>query len=174
MIDGLVKWSYRLFKDGTAGQVWKKLSNAAYDIGWGSVDGTLPAGGTTGQILSKASGDDFDTEWENAGASYLVYTALLTQSGTDAPVATILENTLGGTVVWTRYGTGYYKGTLSGMFLLEKTFNDIKSTPYDDVFYTANIIRESDSVIAVTTFSPDDGNVDDRLYYTFVEIRVYP
>lgn len=26
---------------------------------------------------------------------YKVYTALLTQSGTDAPVATVLENTLG-------------------------------------------------------------------------------
>ena len=36
----------------------------------------------------------------SGAASYLVYTALLTQSGTDAPVATVLENTLGGTVTW--------------------------------------------------------------------------
>ena len=31
---------------------------------------------------------------------YKVYTALLTQTGTNAPVATVLENTLGGTPVW--------------------------------------------------------------------------
>lgn len=30
---------------------------------------------------------------------YKVYTALLTQTGTDAPVATVLENTLGGTPI---------------------------------------------------------------------------
>lgn len=56
------------------------------------------------------------------GASYLVYTALLTQSGTDAPVATVLENTLGGTVVWTRNDTGIYTGTLAGAFTENKTF----------------------------------------------------
>lgn len=52
---------------------------------------------------------------------YLVYTALLTQSGTDAPVATVLQNTLGGTVVWTRNGVGDYTGTLTGAFLAGKT-----------------------------------------------------
>ena len=34
-----------------------------------------------------------------SGASYLVYTALLSQADTDAPTAIVLENTLGGTVV---------------------------------------------------------------------------
>lgn len=38
-----------------------------------------------------------------------VYVALLTQSGTDAPVATVLKNTLGGEVVWTYMGVGYYR-----------------------------------------------------------------
>lgn len=57
---------------------------------------------------------------------YKVYTALLTQSGTDAPVATVLENTLGGDVVWTRDGTGQYRGTLNGAF----TFNKVVMTPF--------------------------------------------
>ena len=39
---------------------------------------------------------------------YKVYTALLTQSGTDAPVATVLENTLGFTPVWSRERAGTY------------------------------------------------------------------
>jgi hypothetical protein len=47
------------------------------------------------------------------GASYLVYTALLSQSGTDAPTAVVLENTLGGTVTYTRDGIGFYYIVLS-------------------------------------------------------------
>ena len=50
-----------------------------------------------------------------------VYRALLTQDATDAPVVTVLENSLGGTVVWTRASAGFYKGTLAGAFPLSKT-----------------------------------------------------
>ena len=42
------------------------------------------------------------------GASYLTYVARLTQSGTGAPVATVLENTLGVTPEWTCDGVGIY------------------------------------------------------------------
>lgn len=49
------------------------------------------------------------------------YTALISQSGTSAPTATVLENTLGGTVVWTRTSTGIYVGTLTGAFAASKT-----------------------------------------------------
>ncbi len=33
---------------------------------------------------------------------YTVYTALITQAGAAAPVATVLQNTTGGTIAWTR------------------------------------------------------------------------
>lgn len=49
------------------------------------------------------------------------YVAILTQTGTNAPVATVLENSLGGTVVWTRTGTGTYEGTLTTAFPVDKT-----------------------------------------------------
>lgn len=55
------------------------------------------------------------------GATPKVYRATLTQSGTDAPVANILENTLGGIPVWLRLGTGDYLMTLAGAFPLNKT-----------------------------------------------------
>lgn len=42
------------------------------------------------------------------GASYTIYRALLTQSGTNAPVATVLENTLGFTPTWDRSAPGIY------------------------------------------------------------------
>ena len=56
------------------------------------------------------------------GVGVKVYRALLTQTGTDAPVATVIENTLGGDVVWTRGLTGIYFGTLAGAFPSGKTY----------------------------------------------------
>ena len=52
---------------------------------------------TVGQIASFAN---------SYSLGYTVYTALLTQAGTAAPVATVLQNTTGGTITWTRTGTG--------------------------------------------------------------------
>ena len=45
---------------------------------------------------------------EDNAPKYKVYTALLTQTGTDAPVATILENTANLTVTYTYNSTGAY------------------------------------------------------------------
>lgn len=44
------------------------------------------------------------------------YVASLTQTGTGAPVATVIKNTLGGTPVWSRAGAGQYTATLLGAF----------------------------------------------------------
>jgi hypothetical protein len=56
----------------------------------------------------------------SGGSSYLVYTALLSQSGTDAPNVVELENTIGD-IIWTRSSTGLYFGTLTGAFPDGKT-----------------------------------------------------
>ena len=61
------------------------------------------------------------------GVGVKVYRALLTQTGTDAPVATVLENTLGGEVVWTRDGTGSYLATLANAFTANKTLVYVSS-----------------------------------------------
>ena len=47
------------------------------------------------------------------GLGVKVYRALLTQTGTDAPVATVQENTLGADVTWDYDDAGIYLGTLS-------------------------------------------------------------
>ena len=52
--------------------------------------------------------------------SYKVYTALLTQSGTNAPVATVLQNTIG-EITWTYDDVGLYSATCSGCFTENKT-----------------------------------------------------
>ena len=67
--------------------------------------------------------------------SYKVYRALLTQTGTSAPTAIVLENTLGGTPVWSRGTAGVYELTLTG------AFNPINQTTvrFDDEFIKEKI-----------------------------------
>lgn len=62
-------------------------------------------------------------KWQQASEKipYKVYTALLTQTGTDAPIATVLENTIGN-IVWTRSSAGDYQATLNEAFTLGKTY----------------------------------------------------
>jgi hypothetical protein len=55
------------------------------------------------------------------GGAPKVYKAILNFTGGDGdPIATVLANTLDGTVVWTRYATGRYAGTLAGAFTTNK------------------------------------------------------
>lgn len=105
---------------------------------------------------------------------YKVYTALLSQSGTDAPVATVLENTLGD-IVWTRTSVGEYRGNLTGIFIEEKTFlliqNYFQST--DTTTNLSYISVGSQDNISINSFDDTSSLSDDFLYYTSVEIRVY-
>jgi hypothetical protein len=114
-----------------------------------------------------------------AGAPYLVYTALLTQSGIDAPVATVLQNTLGGTPVWARTGNGTFSITLANAFPVGKTVmfltihnNDGNARVLLDMSYAgapnANV-RAFRSALS-TTSVPTDG----LAALSCIEIRVYP
>ena len=53
---------------------------------------------------------------------YKVYTALLSQSGTSAPVATVLENTLNGNVTFSFISTGIYEITIPVQVNYNKVF----------------------------------------------------
>lgn len=107
-----------------------------------------------------------------AGAPYLKYVALLSQADTDAPVATVLENTLGGAVVWTRDDEGTFIGTLAGAFTANKSIcltmlNSDMSASYFATYEFANVneltVRCYDSAFSLA----------DNLGCT-IEIRVYP
>jgi hypothetical protein len=56
----------------------------------------------------------------SAGAN-AIYIALLSQTGTSAPTATVLKSDLTGTPVWTRQSTGLFLCTLADAFPLNKT-----------------------------------------------------
>jgi hypothetical protein len=110
---------------------------------------------------------------------------LLTQNGTNAPVATVLENTLGGTVVWTygdafTVGPGEYFGTLNGAFPLGKTI--IFLGPFAVETYIYGYRADSNSIYIKTGYYVlNTGgevlapiNSDDYLTSMPIEIRVYP
>ena len=112
---------------------------------------------TVGQIAAFAN---------SYSLGYTVYTALLTQAGTAAPVATILQNTTGGTITWTRTGTGAYTATISSsLFTSNKTIVFINGgTPP-----TSTIFWESPSTTTVTISTGSDSKLTDAS----IEIRVY-
>lgn len=107
-----------------------------------------------------------------------VYRALLTQSGTDAPVATVLENTLGGTVVWGYNNPGRYVATLASAFTEAKTVILCGTIADTDSFLTgfaATQWVDADSV-RVYTFAIADLTTaaNALLFNTPVTILVYP
>lgn len=77
-----------------------------------------------------------------------VYVALITQSGTNAPILTELENTLGVTLSTSRTGAGQYKLIApSSIFLSGKTWTNISQFQLDGA--AADIRRTSDTEITV-------------------------
>lgn len=78
-----------------------------------------------------------------------VYKALLTQSATNVPTATVLENTLG-EIVWSRSSDGTYIGTLTGAFPENRTFAQITNNTSATNFYVIN--RINDNTIQIQTF----------------------
>lgn len=121
----------------------------------------------TGDTPTQAQFVDLIDTIFSAVPNYKIYRALLNQSGTDAPVATVLENTLGGTVVWTRQSAGVYIGTLIAAFPVAKT-GVLGSKKY------INMERSSDDAVIVNTYDTDDVTpFDDILGNTYIEIIVY-
>lgn len=102
---------------------------------------------------------------------YKVYTALLTQTGTAAPVATILENTLSNIIVWSYNSAGRYIGTLVGEFILNKTFTIIESgSSTADV---ANHIEANGTDELLVYSREANVGTNGILFQTSIEIKIY-
>jgi hypothetical protein len=127
------------------------------------------AGTGTRTVVADASGNLTATTTP-AYVGYKVYTALLTQTGTTAPVATVLDNTLGGTVVFTRSSVGIYIGTLTGAFVAGKTITlGVAST--HPSFLAMN--RVTNDTFSIATENSGGTLTDSLLNGTSIEIRVY-
>lgn len=99
---------------------------------------------------------------------YLVYSALLTQSGTNAPVATILENTLIGTPTWNYLNPASYSATLTGGFTVGKTM----ILPSSTTFATGDYFTVTDIQTNLIEVSTSANNSIPTFFN--IEIRVYP
>ncbi|MBI4946951.1 MAG: hypothetical protein HY840_11200 [Bacteroidetes bacterium] len=102
---------------------------------------------------------------------YKKYVALLTQAGTAAPTAIVLENTVGN-IVWTRLSAGAYYGTLTGMFTLNKTLVLCTANPAGSNMIQAKAV-DADRIIVGTVLSTNGTATDGFMTNTSIEIRVY-
>lgn len=106
-----------------------------------------------------------------SGGSYLSYIAHLTQSGTAAPVATVVENTLGATPVWARAALGEWTLTLADAFPANDTvcFSSFRSLGRAEA---SCAFRRLDDDTCFLETSDVDGTIIDAESLT-VEVRVY-
>jgi hypothetical protein len=100
--------------------------------------------------------------------SYKNYVALLTQTGTGAPTAIELENTLGGNVTWVRTDIGEYEAHTSNLFP-KLVGGFVQDT---NVCYR-RLQKIDDSTVRLTTFAANAQVSDGLLTNALIEIRVY-
>lgn len=105
---------------------------------------------------------------------YKVYTALISQSGTNAPTVIVLENTFDGAISWSRNAPGSYFGHLMGAFIENKTFfiTTKQANGFGDGGDDIHMSRISDNVIQLITIS-QGSTTDNVINKASIEIRVY-
>lgn len=101
------------------GSGWVQASSAP--VTWSTAGRpSSPALGERGFNTNDSTYEYWNGEFWIKEKPYKVYTAILNQTGTSAPVATVLENTLG-TITFSRDSDGFYKINSSGLFTSNKT-----------------------------------------------------
>ena len=128
----------------------------------------LQSDGTRKNLTRNFSVANIATFANSYNLGYTVYTALITQAGTAAPVATVLQNTTGQTLAYGRTSGGEYTITASSsLFTADKTIvflNGGSAENNHDVAWS----RVSDTVINLSTH-----NSDDKFTGGSIEIRIY-
>jgi len=134
----------------------------------GTLADSLASSGTVNQLLSSTV---TGTAWVDPSSilGYTSYTALLTQSGTNAPVPVELQNKTTGTFAWTYIGVGQYKVTATGVNMAAlKTivfFNNGSSSAINPNLYWALDTGSNSITVRCDT--------DSILTSASFEIRVY-
>ena len=107
----------------------------------------------------------------NALPTYKKYIALISQTGTNDPTLSILENDLGG-LVFTRAAIGRYEATLTGAFpSQDQVYLMVMNTQVDTYL---RIFWTSADTIEIRTLDFTNTLTDGLLDYNTLEIRVYP
>ena len=104
-----------------------------------------------------------------AAIGYRVYSASVTQVGTNAPTASILQNTLNCNIAWAYVSTGVYKGTSTGAFPVGRTL----------IYLGSNRGAGTTTIITTTTQTVNDfliecNDGDGIIVDLPIRIEVYP
>ncbi len=112
---------------------------------------------------------------------YLVYSALLTQTGTNAPVANVLQNTIPGTLTWSRNSVGTYILTSNGtpftankvQVFLNGGSGNTASSGGSGLLYANRWESTTTDTIAISTSTTGAAPQDGNLTNASIEIRIY-
>lgn len=104
------------------------------------------------------------------------YIALLNQLGSSDPAVSVLRNTLGGEITWTRFSAGYHHGFLEGAFpggrvVCRKPSVDTDAVQFEE--YDAWLMRANDDQVTLIIKNAAGENVDSAANLP-IEILVYP
>ena len=145
------------------------MSKQTILLGTSANDGT----GSTLRVGGDMINDNFTELYAQVIVGKKTYKALLTQAGTAAPTAVIIQNQF--TNLLLEYGdVGQYKITsLSNEFTVGKTFALISGVGYNGDTFTAKVDTFSADTIIITTFKVGITS-DDVLNATSILIEVYP
>lgn len=126
--------------------------------------------------LSDSARAYISSEVISDGRGYKVYTALLTQTGTDVPVATVLENTLG-TVSYEYAAEGIYLIKLNGGNFVRATTFILLGFPTwdggDDFKFSYGLDGTDSPVTLVSAIASSDTPANGAFLWQPIEIRVY-
>ena len=103
---------------------------------------------------------------------YTVYTAALIQTGATAPVATVLQNTTGGTFAWSYTNTGQSRITVSSITLPANKVAIFLSSGSGDQGI-GGIITTTTQIDVDQFSSGGGGPIDGMSAGTSIEIRIY-
>ena len=108
----------------------------------------------------------------SGSASYTVYTALISQTGTDAPTAIVLENTTGATVTFTKSAPGVYQIVFSSAIIVEAKLFVMSQVNTVGSSYSLGF-NDTSSVYMDTANAGTGVQQDGLLYNDSIEIRIY-
>jgi len=118
--------------------------------------------------------DDLIVTGTNNIRPYKVYSAILSQTGTNPPTATVLENTMSGFIGFNYLSVGNYSITSNNEFTLNKTAIFVNSTLLNEE--TIGCVYGSPLFCQIATRDSFGISANDVIsfYKTFIEVRVYP
>jgi hypothetical protein len=140
-------------------------------------NGVLGSKATIAQIVIKGDEALVTKEYlDTKLRPYTLYVATVSQSGTSAPIANVLENDLGFTPVWSRSGTGVYHLTETSAFDATKVIvtvrNNLGVGTLGYAYHTKAIVQSN--FIEVTLYDNSDTLTDAIMSNMNIEIKIYP